>query len=342
MADNYLITGYWGEPHVTAENDRGIHGGIFGAGRFVLPVGKQFNAEYIGNNTVRMYDGKLMDNGAAGGIPTGEYVDLLIANAGQGMVRNDLIVFQYSKDTSTSVETGSFIIIQGTEVSSNATDPQLIQADLLGGDVNIDQMPLWRVVVSGTSIAAPVKMFTLSNNLGETVKDGDLADWAKASTKPGYNAKEISGLADLIYPVGSIYMSTNSVDPSTLFGGTWQQIKDTFLLSAGDSYEAGTTGGEAEHTLTEDELPVHNHYAYKYTGVDDDWGILNIKRDNKARTQVATSSSSGKYAVTSTVSGNLDWPYCTRSDVGGRTTDDNIAHNNMPPYLAVYVWKRTA
>ena len=85
MADNYLITGYWGEPHVTAENDRGINAAIFGAGRFVLPVGEQFKAEYIGNNTIRMYDGKLMNNGAAGGIPVGEYIDLPIANAGQGM-----------------------------------------------------------------------------------------------------------------------------------------------------------------------------------------------------------------------------------------------------------------
>ena len=83
MADNYLITGYCGEPHVTAENDRGIHAAMFGTGRFVLPVGEQFKAEYIGNNTIRMYDGKLMDNGAAAGIPVGEYVDFLITNTGQ-------------------------------------------------------------------------------------------------------------------------------------------------------------------------------------------------------------------------------------------------------------------
>ena len=86
---NYLITGYWGEPHVTAENDRGINAAIFGAGRYVLPVGEQFRAEYIGNNTVRMYDGKLTDNGAAAGIPAGRYVDLTISEAGQGMNRND-------------------------------------------------------------------------------------------------------------------------------------------------------------------------------------------------------------------------------------------------------------
>ena len=62
MDRNYLITGYWGEPHVTAENDRGVNAGIFGVGKFVLNVGKKFKAEYIGNNTVRMYDGTLPSN----------------------------------------------------------------------------------------------------------------------------------------------------------------------------------------------------------------------------------------------------------------------------------------
>ena len=160
MADNYLITGYWGEPHVTAENDRGINAAMFGTGRFVLPVGEQFRAEYIGNNTIRMYDGKLIDNGAAGGIPAGEYVDLLIANAGQGKKRSDLIVFQYEQDASTLIESGKFVVIQGEETSGTASDPQLTQEDLLSGKATFDQMALWRVSVSGAAITAPVKVFS--------------------------------------------------------------------------------------------------------------------------------------------------------------------------------------
>ena len=62
-------------------------------------------------------------------------------------------------------------------------------------------------------------------------------------------------IADLVYPVGSIYMSVNSTSPATLFGGTWTQIQDTFLLAAGSTYAAGATGGEATHTLTENEMP---------------------------------------------------------------------------------------
>jgi len=62
------------------------------------------------------------------------------------------------------------------------------------------------------------------------------------------------GIVDLIYPVGSIYMSVNSTSPATLFGGTWERIQDRFLLAAGSSYSAGGTGGSADATL-----PSHTH-----------------------------------------------------------------------------------
>lgn len=151
--------------HVTAENDRGINAGIFGAGRYVLPVGKQFKAEYIGANTVRIYDGKLVDNGAAAGIPAGEYIDLVIPNASQGMNRNDLIVFQYSQDSSTLIETGSFVVVLGVETSGTAADPDLQQEDLLSGTALFDQMPLYRVQVSTGTISDPVQLFEVSKSL---------------------------------------------------------------------------------------------------------------------------------------------------------------------------------
>ena len=172
MADNYLITGYHGEPHVTSENDRGIHAATFGAGKFVLPVGEQFRAEYIGNNTIRMYDGKLMDNGAAAGIPAGEYIDLLIANAGQGKKRNDLIVFQYEIEFPTLIESGKFVVIQGVETTGTPSDPELEQEDLLSNKAGFDQMALWRVSVSGTTISAPVKVFSVSAGLDKKAPAG--------------------------------------------------------------------------------------------------------------------------------------------------------------------------
>lgn len=220
MDNNYLITGYWGEPHVTAENDRGINAAMFGAGRFVLPVGRQLAAEFIGNNTVRIYDGKLMNNGAAAGIPAGEYVDVFIANTGQGLKRNDLIVFQYSQDASTLVERGAFVVVQGAETSGTPTDPKLTQADLLSGDAVFDQMALWRVSVSGGTIAAPER------------------------------ACELFNPANRSHPVHSWYFSDDPTSPAELFGGTWTRIKDVFPLAAGDTYAAGSKGGSDKIYIT--------------------------------------------------------------------------------------------
>ncbi len=127
-------------------------------------------------------------------------------------------------------------------------------------------------------------------------------------------ASDVGGIANLIYPVGSIYMSVNSTSPATLFGGTWERLKDRFLLGAGDTYTAGTTGGEAAHTLTIPEMPSHTHSA-KFNGV---------------------STAAGTSSFRLTEAGTNDYTGGNNSAGGG------AAHNNMPPYLAVYMWKRTA
>lgn len=122
------------------------------------------------------------------------------------------------------------------------------------------------------------------------------------------------------YPVGAIYMSVNSTSPSTLFGGTWERLKDRFLLGAGDTYTAGDTGGEAAHTLTESEMPSHDHPIT--TGYD-----------------AATSASGGTSYLVAGFSGTahpVNMPFRIGNRGGGQ------AHNNMPPYLVVYMWKRTA
>ena len=169
-----------------------------------------------------------------------------------------------------------------------------------------------------------------------------------------YNKTEtdnlLNNMIDTIYPVGAIYLSVNSTNPSVLFGGTWEQIKDKFLLSAGDSYSAGTTGGEISHTLTKNEMPKHSHTrgTMEITGYFDtratNYGrgvlIANGSLFSKSNSPDTGDSveqlnpSQTMYRYTFKAS-NL-WSGST-SEVG-----ENQAHNNMPPYLAVYVWKRVA
>lgn len=210
---NYLITGYHGEPHVTAENDRGINAGIFGTGKFVLPVGEQFRAEYKGNNEVRMYDGKLMNNGAAAGIPAGEYETFLIANAGAGLKRNDLIVFQYSKDPSTLIESGSFVVVQGQETSGTPTDPELMQGDLLSGNASFDQMALWRIRVEGTTINTPEKVFAEHKFPAAQMPIKIERIWANSSPYSSFAKQQIS----LPYGEYDVYLLTFGYNTSLGF-----------------------------------------------------------------------------------------------------------------------------
>lgn len=136
--------------------------------------------------------------------------------------------------------------------------------------------------------------------------------------------KSMSELLLAIYPIGSIYISVSSTSPASLFGGTWERIKDVFLLAAGDTYEAGATGGEAAHTLTVAEMPSHHHALNtKYSTY-----TYNVGYGYTAANEVplADEASGSKWTGRSQI-----------IDEGG-----DQPHNNMPPYLSVYCWKRTA
>lgn len=138
-------------------------------------------------------------------------------------------------------------------------------------------------------------------------------------------------LLNLIYPVGSIYMSVSSTSPATFLGGTWERIQDKFLLSAGSTYAAGATGGEATHKLTKAEMPDHLHNRIKYFE-NDDWTL----GDSTGLGSQTVDTYSINVAGTSNSQGVKMSHWRTGSEGGDQP------HNNMPPYLAVYVWKRTA
>ena len=134
-------------------------------------------------------------------------------------------------------------------------------------------------------------------------------------------------LIDLIYPIGAVYISVNSTNPGTLFGGTWEQIQDTFLLCAGSTYAAGTTGGAASVTssgtaLTIAQIPSHAHSisAYKSSSEAAGYGIAQTS-GFKDRVMVTGSSTSG---------------------FAGSGQAHTHTVSTIPPYLSVYVWKRTA
>ena len=149
---------------------------------------------------------------------------------------------------------------------------------------------------------------------------------AKDSEK--LDGKSIAEIMLSIYPVGSVYISVNSTSPATLFGGTWEQLHGRFLLASGSpnantdnrfgaitggwSASLGSTGGQDYHTLTVEEMPSHTHESQYVKG---EMGY----------------AAAGMMGSTEANWWSVDY---IRATGGGQK------HNNMPPYLAVNMWKR--
>lgn len=122
-----------------------------------------------------------------------------------------------------------------------------------------------------------------------------------------------SELLDLIYPIGSVYINVQNVSPEDFLGGVWEQIQGKFLLATQNGrYTAGETGGEETHTLTIDEIPSHNH-------------------------MVPGSTDETQYPA----GHGLTYSDHTNVWMGTMETGGTKPHNNMPPYLVVYMWQRT-
>lgn len=140
---------------------------------------------------------------------------------------------------------------------------------------------------------------------------GELVD---AVPQPYYRATpaQLESLLDYIYPVGSIYLSYSHNNPATMFGGTWVRIEDTFLWATGATGTIGLTGGSKTHTLTVDELPAHSH------------GSVYSQHAEGTKNLAWYSASGDKIAY------------------GAVTAGGGEAHNNMPPYVQISAWRRTA
>lgn len=157
---------------------------------------------------------------------------------------------------------------------------------------------------------------------------------------------DVSSIVNIIYPVGSLYWSKNPTNPATLFGGTWTQIKDKFILAAGNTYAVGATGGSATVALTTEQMPAHSHtrgtmnvtgsfYANQnehYTTNNGSGAFKRTKQNSDSKGSTGHDMAFSKYDFTASNS----WSGST-SSVGSGS-----AHNNMPPYVTYYCWERTA
>lgn len=321
---------------------------------------------------------------------TKQYVDQSIAGISNssGMNGKDGVGIQSISKTGTSglVDTYTITLTDNTQYTFTVTNGKdgsgtgtgsggNIYMQVSGGYIQFSNDGLtWHNVIAlsdikgsdgadGFSPTVNVVKITGGNRVTITDANGaktfDVMDGKDGSNGSGSgSAVSTSEIVDLIYPVGSIYMSANSTSPATLFGGSWTRIQDRFLLAAGSSYSAGATGGEASHTLTTSEMPAHSHGR----GTMNIYGSLNVRAyDGNGDTIAAGNNVGGVNAFSTSTKGsgevwgnslaststdnNPDYVDFNAADGWEGKTEvvgGNAAHNNMPPYLAVYIWKRTA
>lgn len=202
------------------------------------------------------------------------------------------------------------------------------------GDVGIDTWSAWRYLAytespafSGTPTAPTPSTIDNSTKIATTA----------------YVKNNITETLKKIYPVGSIYMSTVSTNPATLFGfGTWEAMPAGRVLLAqgksdwGTTYEAGSTGGEATHQLTVGEIPSHNHTGSINTAGEHTHSLNVVDDERKAGNYAAGGASFQNGTATTNSSGNHTHTVTINSTGSGQP------HNNLQPYIAVYMWKRIA
>lgn len=212
-----LVTGYWGQNHVTAEQEADLNAGIFGSGFYVLPVGEKMRAEAVTSNQVRIFDGIFVGYGRQASIEEGGYENVTIENGTAGLLRNDMIVIKYNKDEESGIESVAFDVLKG-QTGSTAQDPVPNNQDIRAGAFE-SEMPLYRVKLNGLAIEAIEPLFTVPKSIPELMQDiSDLED---------ENAKLNSALTAL------------SGITSTLTNGGVEFTSRVY--QAGETYVDGTT-----------------------------------------------------------------------------------------------------
>ena len=201
--------------------------------------------------------------------------------------------------------------------------------------------------VSGTylvQIALPTdgRMWTR-----QRVNTGAWTSWNKLA-----NTTDCTDTLKKVYPVGSIYMSTVSTNPATLFGfGTWEAMPAGRVLLAqgksswGTTYNAGSTGGEATHQLTVGELPSHGHSASTNTAnLTGNANSIGINYDEVSVSGIISKNRGNDYGGTNNDHNKTGFLINASHShtVTINNTGSNQAHNNLQPYISVYMWKRSA
>lgn len=177
-----LVTGRSGSPHITAQQDRQLHQGIFGDGAYILNTGNMLEPEAQSSNSIHIKDGALMFQGALFSVKVGTYDEVTINNGNQGMKRKDVIAVKYTYDSSENIEAGDWTVVQGTPVANNPVIPDMpvTDGDIQAGDNEV-YCPVFVVTLDGINVTGVdiipemmQDMSTINKNLAELPLTADM------------------------------------------------------------------------------------------------------------------------------------------------------------------------
>lgn len=221
------------------------------------------------------------------------------------------------------IATGANKTTVDSALSSTSTNP--VQNKVVNSELG-KKLSLSGGTMTGALTTKGIKL-TSGTDYGDTLPSNP------ATNQLFFQTAGTNFVLDNVYPIGSIYMNVNSTNPGTLFGGTWEQIQGRFLLGKSSSYPAGSQGGEAHHTLTTSEMPSHGHNPANEAGY---YGFITNSKKAFSIGDMGAQSGSGRYYPYASAEFDISRNTLTGTTGGGKS------HNNMPPYLSVYIWKRTA
>jgi len=200
------------------------------------------------------------------------------------------------------------------------------------------------------------------SNVADGVEANDAVTIGQLNKKLSSALDQLNRLAGQLYPIGSIYMNVNNVEPSTIFGGSWERMPSgRMLINSGDGFNLGQIGGEKEHRLTEDELASHSHDVNNINGNTTSTAKLVGKfsssiRPNGDITDVPYRNGFGivskesEYGIHAKDGGNsspgrnyvidASHNHTINLNINMLPSGKNQPHNNMPPYIVVNMWKR--
>lgn len=257
-----LVTGYWGQEHVTAEQDADLNAGVVGGGIYVLPIGEKMRAEAVTSNKVRIFDGLFLGYGRQAVIEEGAYDDVKIDNGTAGLLRNDMIIVKYAKDEVTGVEGVSFGVLKG-QTGATAVDPVPNNQDIRSGTFE-SEMPLYRVKLNGLAIeaiqplfAVPKSIAALTTALDDLNRNLQVSQTSLTSANAAYFdgnclAFRLSGGAYLIKAhiiIKAAIVSGQNSDAFLGFPFKWKYITDIPGATLNNGTSIVMQGGQGESSL---------------------------------------------------------------------------------------------